>query len=216
MAEITQDENLINAFLNDEDIHSSTASKIFGVSIKDVTSDMRRKAKEINFGIMYGIGPFGLKTRLEISQSEAKKIIDNYFIKYPGIKKYMENTINEARMKGYVTTLLGRRRYFKNINSKNNTLRQLDERAAINMPIQGTAAEMIKIAMVNIQKEIEKNKLKSRMIIQVHDELVFEIYEKEIEIICPIIENKMKTALNLKVPIKVDTGIGDNWYESHK
>jgi len=162
MAEITQDENLINAFLNDEDIHSSTASKIFGVPIKDVTSDMRRKAKEINFGIMYGIGPFGLKTRLEISQAEAKKIIDNYFIKYPGIKKYMESTINEARMKGYVTTLLGRRRYFKNINSKNNTLRQLDERAAINMPIQGTAAEMIKIAMVNIQKEIEENKLKSK------------------------------------------------------
>jgi DNA polymerase I len=215
MAEITQDENLINAFLNNEDIHTSTASKVFGVTPKEVTSDMRRKAKEINFGIMYGIGPFGLKSRLEITQTEAKNIIDNYFIKYPGIKKYMDNTIAEAREKGYVQTLLGRRRYFKNINSKNATLRQLEERAAINMPIQGTAAEMIKVAMIKIQEHIDKNRLKSKMIMQVHDELVFEIAENEVSAMTAIIDQKMRSALEMKVPIKVDIGIGNNWYESH-
>ena len=215
MAEITKDENLISAFVNNEDIHTSTASKVFNIDPKEVTSDMRRKAKEINFGIMYGIGPFGLKSRLEITQTEAKNIIDSYFNKYPGIKKYMDNTIAEAREKGYVQTLLGRRRYFKNINSKNANLRQLEERAAINMPIQGTAAEMIKVAMIKIQNDIDKHKMKSKMIMQVHDELVFEVAESEASAMHELVELNMRSALNLTVPIKVDIGIGNNWYESH-
>jgi DNA polymerase-1 len=215
MAEITRDINLVNAFVEGADIHTSTAAKVFSVDPKDVTSDMRRKAKEINFGIMYGIGPFGLKSRLEITQTEAKNIIDNYFIKYPGIKKYMDDTISFAQQNGYVQTLLGRRRYFKNINSKNVNIRQLEERAAINMPIQGTAAEMIKLAMIKIQNDIDTRKLKSKMVMQVHDELVFEVSNDEIDIMKEIVERNMRCALELKVPIKVDIGIGNNWYESH-
>jgi DNA polymerase-1 len=176
---------------------------------------MRRKAKEVNFGIMYGIGAFGLKTRLEISQTEAKDIIDTYFRKYPGIKYYIDNTIKFAREKGYVETILGRRRYFKNINSKNGTLRQFEERAAINMPIQGTAAEMIKIAMIRIQDEIEKHQLDAKMILQVHDELLFELPNAEVNLMKKIIDENMQKALDLEVPIVVDIGVGKSWFEAH-
>jgi DNA polymerase-1 len=164
---------------------------------------------------MYGIGAFGLKTRLEISQNEAKDIIDTYFKKYPGIKKYIESTINFAREKGYVETILGRRRYFKNINSKNAALRQFEERAAINMPIQGTAAEMIKIAMIIIQDAIEREKLESKMILQVHDELLFEVPRSEENRMKKIIDENMRNALPLDVPITVDIEVGMNWFEAH-
>jgi DNA polymerase I len=215
MAHISKDEGLLNAFLNNEDIHTSTAANVFGVNPKEVTSDMRRKAKEVNFGIMYGIGAFGLKTRLEISQNEAKDIIDTYFRKYPGIKRYIDDTIKFAKEKGYVETILGRKRYFKNILSKNQTIRQFEERAAINMPIQGTAAEMIKLAMIKIQNIIESEKLESKMILQVHDELLFEVPDGELNKMKKIIEENMRNALKLEVPILVDVGQGTNWFDAH-
>jgi DNA polymerase-1 len=176
---------------------------------------MRRKAKEVNFGILYGIGAFGLKVRLGIGQSEAKEIIDTYFNKYPKVQQYLDSTIEFARKNGYVETLMKRRRYLPNINSKNFAVRSFEERAAINMPIQGTAADMIKIAMNNIDREFDKQKFKSKMIMQVHDELVFETHKSEIDKAKQLIQNKMVTAIPLKVPVKVDIGVGDNWLDAH-
>lgn len=215
MAHISKDESLIRAFQHREDIHAATAAKVFGVNPKDVTPDMRRKAKEVNFGIMYGIGPFGLKTRLGISQTEAKEIIETYFKNYPKVQKYVAETIAKARKLGYVETLLGRRRYFTNLNSKNAAVRQFEERAAINMPIQGTAADMIKIAMINIHNAIKKEKLKSLMILQVHDELVFDVLKDEVKTMESLVTEKMKAALKLDVPVEVEVGTGKNWFEAH-
>ncbi len=181
MAHICKDEGMIEAFNNHEDIHRTTASKVFNVPPDKVTSDMRRKAKEVNFGLLYGIGPYGLKIRLGISQSEAKEVIDTYFQRFPRVRDYINDTLEFARKHGYVETLLGRRRYLANINSKNSAVRMAEERQAINMPIQGTAADMIKLAMVNIYREMMKRKMKSRMILQVHDELVFESPKNELK-----------------------------------
>lgn len=215
MASICEDETLITAFKNNEDIHRRTAALVFGVAPEEVTPDMRRKAKEVNFGILYGIGAFGLKTRLGISQNHAADIINTYFNSFSKIKSYMDNAIKSAKEKGYAETLLGRRRFLKNINSSNFTVRNFEERAAINMPIQGTAADMIKIAMINIWKELNKRKAKTKMVLQVHDELVFDAHKDELEELKPVICQLMENALPLNVPVKVDTGIGDNWLDAH-
>jgi DNA polymerase-1 len=215
LAEICKDEALINAFKHDEDIHRSTAALVFMVDPKDVTDDMRRKAKEVNYGILYGIGPFGLKTRLGISQSHAKDIIETYFNTFKNVKKYMDDSVKKAKEKGYAETLLGRRRYLRNINSNNRVVRQFEERVAINMPIQGTSADMIKIAIINIHNELSKRKAKTKMVLQVHDELLFDAHKDEVEELRPIIKKLMETALPLKVPIVVDTGVGDNWLDAH-
>jgi len=176
---------------------------------------MRRKAKEVNFGILYGIGAFGLKTRLGIEQYAAKEIIDTYFKTFTKVKAYMENSIQNAREKGYAETLTGRRRYMRNLNSNAFAVRQFEERAAINMPIQGTAADMIKIAMNKIFYELNKRKLKSKMVLQVHDELLFDVYKPELDDVRPIVIELMEKALPLNVPVVVDTGIGDNWLDAH-
>ncbi|HXG38836.1 MAG TPA: DNA polymerase I [Bacteroidota bacterium] len=215
MAHVSGDEGLAEAFRNKEDVHATTAAKVFGVSLKDVTRDMRRKAKEVNFGIMYGIGPFGLSTRLEISQSEAKEIIERYFERFPKVRQYIEETKAMAHKQGYVSTLMGRRRYLPDIHSKNQNLRQNAERQAINMPIQGTAADMIKIAMVRIDADLLKKKLESKMLLQVHDELVFEIEKDEEETMRKLVEKQMQEAMKLSVPIEVEIGVGKNWLEAH-
>ncbi|HPI37710.1 MAG TPA: DNA polymerase I [Ignavibacteriaceae bacterium] len=215
MASICMDEGLLAAFNKGEDIHRSTAALVFGVKPKDVTPDMRRKAKEVNFGILYGIGAFGLKTRLGIEQYAAKEIIDTYFKTFTKVKAYMENSIQNAREKGYAETLTGRRRYMRNLNSNAFAVRQFEERAAINMPIQGTAADMIKIAMNKIFYELNKRKLKSKMVLQVHDELLFDVYKPELDDVRPIVIELMEKALPLNVPVVVDTGIGDNWLDAH-
>ena len=215
MAHVSADDGLLAAFRNDEDIHASTAAKVFGVDASAVTRDMRRKAKEVNFGIMYGIGPFGLANRLEIGQNEAKEIISRYFDRFPKVKQYIGDTIEGARKHGYVRTLLGRRRYVPDINSKNQNIRGNAERQAINMPIQGTAADMIKLAMIVLDREITANGMKSRMLLQVHDELVFEVPQEESEAMKSLVIEKMKGALPLSVPLKVDVGTGKNWLEAH-
>ncbi|MBI4534670.1 MAG: DNA polymerase I, partial [Ignavibacteriae bacterium] len=215
MAHISGDEGLVEAFRNNEDIHASTAAKVFGVDPADLTRDMRRKAKEVNFGIMYGIGPFGLATRLEITQSESREIIAKYFERFPKVKQYINDTIDSARRHGYVSTQLGRRRYLPDINSRNRNIRSNAERQAINMPIQGTAADMIKVAMINIDKEIVGKKMKSTMLLQVHDELVFEVHASEVSAMKEIVLDRMRSSLRLNVPIVVDIGTGNNWLEAH-
>jgi DNA polymerase-1 len=215
IAALSGDEGMIEAFHSGQDIHAATASKVYGVEIDKVTSDMRRNAKMVNFGIIYGISAFGLSQRLNIPRTEAKNIIENYFEKYPRIKDYMNNNIQLAKEKGYVETILGRRRYLRDINSGNATVRGYAERNAINAPIQGSAADMIKIAMINIQKEFKKKKFRSRMILQVHDELVFDVYKEEVEDVKPVIEDNMKQAIKLVVPIEVETGTGANWLDAH-
>ena len=215
MAHICKDEGMMEAFQKHEDIHRTTASKVFGVPPDKVTPDMRRKAKEVNFGLLYGIGPYGLKIRLRISQGEAKEVIDTYFRRFPRVREYIDGTIEFARKHGYVETLLGRRRYLANINSKNSAVRNAEERQAINMPIQGTAADMIKLAMVGIFHEMEKQKMKSRMILQVHDELVFEAPKDEVKKLEMLVREEMINALKLSVPVEVDVGTGPNWLDAH-
>lgn len=215
LAHLAGDENMIKAFERKHDIHRETAAKIFKVKPEQVDSNMRRKAKEVNFGIIYGIQAFGLSSRLNIDQNEAREIIGTYFGTYTKINDWLEETKKFAREKGYTQTLVGRRRYLQNINNKNSIVRQRDERIAVNMPVQGSAADLIKIAMINIYNELKKLKLKSKMILQVHDELVFDCVEDEFEEIKKIVENKMKRALKLDVPIEVDLGYGFNWFDAH-
>lgn len=215
MASICGDEGLIKAFSEGEDIHKSTAALVFQVDPENVTPDMRRKAKEVNFGILYGIGAFGLKTRLGISQSHAKDIIDTYFKTFKRVREFMDNSVRFAQENGFAETLMKRRRYLKNINSSNRVVRQFEERVAINMPIQGTAADMIKLAMINIHKELIDRKSKSKMILQVHDELVFDLHKDEAEELVPVIKNLMEKSLPLKVPVLVETGTGKNWLDAH-
>jgi DNA polymerase-1 len=215
MAHMSADESLTAAFRNDEDIHASTASRVFGVPSAGVSPDMRRKAKEVNFGIMYGIGPFGLGNRLEITQSEAKEIIARYFERFPKVRQYINDTIAGARREGYVATLTGRRRYLPDINSRNQNIRGNAERQAINMPIQGTAADMIKIAMIRLDRSIREKNMKSRMLLQVHDELVLEVPREEEKKMAVLVTDRMQNAMTLSVPIKVDVGTGKNWLEAH-
>ncbi|MCK6612910.1 MAG: DNA polymerase I [Ignavibacteriaceae bacterium] len=215
MAHLSGDEYLVNAFKNGEDIHRSTAALVFGISKDEVTSDMRRKAKEVNFGILYGIGVFGLKTRLGISQQQAKEIIDGYFATFKSVKSFMDESINKARERGFSETITGRRRYLKNINSSNFTVRQFEERVAINMPIQGAAADIIKIAMVRLHHYFREHKFKSRMVLQVHDELVFDVYKPELEKVKSAVIDIMQNALPLSVPMLVEAGTGVNWLDAH-
>ena len=215
IAELSKDEGMMNAFMNNIDIHSATASKVYNIPLEEVTKDMRRNAKTVNFGIVYGISAFGLSERLNIPRKEAQEIIDQYFDKYPGVKKYMNSTIQFARENGFVETMMGRRRYLRDINSNNGIVRGFAERNAINAPIQGSSADMIKIAMINIFDEFEKRNLKSKMILQVHDELIFDTHKNELEIVKPIVEEKMKTAFKMNVPVVVDMNTGDNWLEAH-
>ncbi|MGA9294803.1 MAG: DNA polymerase I [Ignavibacteriaceae bacterium] len=215
MASISGDPGLTKAFKNKEDIHRSTAALVFMVEPEDVTPDMRRKAKEVNFGILYGIGPFGLKTRLGVSQTHAKEIIDTYFNSFKNVKHFMEESVLMAKEKGFAETLMGRRRFLRNINSSNRVVRQFEERVAINMRVQGSAADMIKLAMINIFNELKKRKTKTKMVLQVHDELVFDAHKDEVDELRHLIRELMADALPLNVPVDVDTGVGDNWLDAH-
>jgi DNA polymerase-1 len=215
MAHLSRDKSMISDFLSGNDIHAATASKIFGVEIKDVTREMRGRAKTANFGIIYGISSFGLSERLTIGRKEAKELIDGYFNSYPGVKAYMEESIRKARARGYVTTMFGRRRYLRDINSRNQVVRGNAERNAINAPIQGSAADIIKIAMVRIHDKLKAGSYHSKMILQVHDELIFEVYNPELEDIKKLVMHEMSNAAKLEVPLKVDWGTGKNWMETH-
>ncbi len=215
MASLSKDEGMIEAFNLGQDIHTATAAKIYGVAIEDVSTDMRRNAKTANFGIIYGISAFGLSERLNISRKEASALIKNYFEKYQGIKKYMDESIAFAREHGYVETIMKRRRYLRDIHSRNAIVRGFAERNAINAPIQGSSADMIKIAMINIYNEMQKMNLKSKMILQVHDELVFDVYKEELDVLKPLIERLMKEAMPLEVPLIVTMNTGNNWLEAH-
>ena len=216
IASISGDENMIQAFKNGEDIHSRTAKEIFGLdSLDDVTSDHRRKAKEVNFGIPYGVSAYGLASRLGISNDEGKEMIEQYFERFPGIQDYIDETVKKAKDDGYVTTLLGRRRYIPEINSSNWNVRGFAERTAINMPIQGTAADIIKLAMIQIDDLLRDSDYKSRMLLQVHDELIFEIHEDETDELPNKLKEMMENAYELDVPLDVEIGLADNWLEAH-
>jgi len=215
IASMSKDENMISAFNQNLDIHTATAAKVFGVAYEEVDKEMRRRAKTVNFGIIYGISAFGLSERIGISRTEAKAIIDNYFLQFPAIKKYMDDTIAFAKKHGYVKTLLGRRRYVPDIHSNNATVRGFAERNAINAPIQGTAADMIKIAMIEIHSALKEANLKSKMILQVHDELVFDVLHSEMDKVKSIALEKMQKAMKLEVPLVAEYGVGENWLEAH-
>ncbi|MFI3296145.1 MAG: DNA polymerase I [bacterium] len=215
MAHLSGDENMVAAFLADYDIHTATAANIYKVPLDEVTSDMRRKAKTANFGIIYGISVFGLSERLGVSRFEAKELIDGYFESFPGVKRYMDYSIEQARERGYVETFLGRRRYLADINSANATVRGYAERNAINAPIQGAAADIIKIAMVRVANRIAAEGLRAEMVLQVHDELNFNVPVGEVEKLTDMVREEMQNAIKLNVPLKVDIGVGDNWLEAH-
>lgn len=213
LAHLSQDPSLLSAFHNDEDIHSVTAAQLFRVDIAQVTPDMRRVAKTVNFGVIYGMSEYGLEQATELSREEAARFIADYFDKYPGVKQYLESTKKQARDKGYVQTLLGRRRSILEINSPNRHVREAAERMAINMPVQGTSADIIKVAMINLYREMNQRQLKSKMVLQVHDELIFEVPEDELELMNQLVRQIMSTALELSLPLKVDIKTGNNWGE---
>ena len=215
IAALSHEKGMLEDFSKNLDIHTATAARVYGVPLEQVTSEMRRKAKMVNYGIAYGISAFGLAQRLRIPRKEAAAIIEQYFAQYPGISKYMRDTVEFAKKKGYVETVTGRRRYMRDVVSANAAVRGGAERNAINAPIQGTAADMIKIAMIKIHQEFTKQKLKSRMLLQVHDELVFDVYKPEEKEVRQIVEEKMKTAIVLEVPIEVEIGTGNTWLEAH-
>ncbi|MGB5463200.1 MAG: DNA polymerase I [Aureibaculum sp.] len=215
IAALSDEENMIKAFLNHEDIHASTAAKVFGIPLNEVTREQRGNAKTVNFGIIYGVSAFGLSNQTTLSRSEAKELIDTYYKTYPKLRTYIDNQIHFARENGYVETVLNRRRYLKDINSRNAIVRGAAERNAVNAPIQGSAADIIKLAMINIFKRFEKEDYKSKMLLQVHDELVFDVHKAELEIIKPIIKYEMENAYKLKVPLDVEVGTGENWLEAH-
>lgn len=215
IAHVSGDEGMMDAFRQGIDIHTATASRVWGVPLDEVDKDMRRKAKTVNFGIIYGISAFGLSQRVGISRKEAKEIIDNYFEKFPGIKNYMDNTIAFAQQHGYVETIMGRRRYIRDINSRNATVRGFAERNAINAPIQGSAADMIKMAMINIHNWLKEHHPDTHMILQVHDELLFDVPKNSVDKVAPHIRHIMQTAMHLKVPVEVEYGTGDNWLQAH-
>lgn len=206
---------MIEAFKNGEDIHASTASKVFNVPINEVTREQRSNAKTVNFGIIYGVSAFGLSNQTDLSRSEAKELIDTYYKTYPKLRNYMSEQVDFARDNGYVQTVLGRRRYLKDINGSNAIVRGAAERNAVNAPIQGSAADIIKIAMINIHKKLEEGKYKSKMLLQVHDELVFDIYKPELEELKTIIKSEMEQAYTMAVPLDVEVGLGENWLEAH-
>jgi DNA polymerase-1 len=215
MAAFSQDETLLEAFEKGLDIHAATAAKIYKVALEDVTADMRRNAKTANFAILYGSTGFNLSSQLKISVSEATKLIETYYQEFSAIKKFKDSMIQKARELEYAETILGRRRYLYGINESNKVVAGQAERNAVNMPIQGSAADMIKLAMVNIHRFLKEKKLKSKMILQVHDELVFEVHKAEIDIVKENVINLMKNAIALPVRMEVEVGIGHNWLEAH-
>jgi DNA polymerase I len=215
IAHLSGDEGMIEAFSQKQDIHAATAAKIYGIELADVTSDMRRNAKSVNFGIIYGMSAFGLSEQLQIPRAEAGEIIKQYFIKYPRVKEYMDLSIERARENGYVETIMGRRRNLPDINSTNATVRGYAERNAINAPIQGTAADIIKLAMINIHADLKRLNTKSKMVLQVHDELVFDVHVDELDMLKPLIHDRMMNAVSLTVPLEVEVGVGQNWLEAH-
>jgi len=213
-AHLSNNIDLINAFNNNLDIHSKTASDIFKVDIDKVTKDMRRNAKAVNFGIIYGISSYGLSEDLGITPKEAKEFIDKYFETYPGIKEYMNKTIEEAHKLGYVKTIMNRKRIINELNDTNHNIRNLGERMALNTPIQGSSADLLKKAMVEIDKEFIKNNIKSTMLLQVHDELIFNLIKEEKDKVTEIVKNTMENTYKLNVPLLVDIEYGDNWYDA--
>ncbi len=215
MAELSGDDAMMDAFRTNADIHSLTASKVYKIDPQDVTREMRDKAKTVNFGIIYGISAFGLQQRLNIPRREASDLITNYFEQYPAVRKYIDNTIEYAREHGYVTTLTGRRRYLRDINSKNYSVRSAAERLAMNSPIQGTAADLLKLAMIKVHRALDDGNFQTKMLLTVHDEIVFDLFQPEQDTVSPLIEEAMKTAMPMKVPIVVEIGTGKNWLEAH-
>lgn len=215
IAALSEETTMIEAFKNGEDIHASTASKVFNVPINEVTREQRSNAKTVNFGIIYGVSAFGLSNQTDLSRSEAKELIDTYYKTYPKLRNYMSEQVDFARDNGYVQTVLGRRRYLKDINGSNAIVRGAAERNAVNAPIQGSAADIIKIAMINIHKKLEEGKYKSKMLLQVHDELVFDIYKPELEELRVMIKSEMEQAYTIAVPLDVEVGLGENWLEAH-
>jgi DNA polymerase-1 len=205
----------MEVFKNDGDIHARTACELFGVTPENVTTEMRRRAKTVNFGIIYGISPYGLSKQLGITPPEAKLYIDTYFAKYKGVKRYIDKLIKNAAEKGYVATIFGRKRVIPELRSINKNTRQLGERLTINTPVQGSAADIIKITMLNIWKKLKRESLKTKMLLQVHDELLFEVPEKEKDTITALVRDEMEKAAQLLIPLKVEIGIGKNWAEAH-
>ena len=215
MAHLSNDSNLIEAFEKGEDIHSRTASEVFDTKISDITYEQRANAKAINFGLIYGISAFGVSRQLGINRNLAAEYIDTYFIRYPGVKEFMESTKKIARDKGYVETLFGRRLYLPEILGGNAIRRRAAERAAINAPVQGTAADIMKKAMIKVQTELNKTRLDAKMILQVHDEIILEVKEKNCAAVSKLLEKNMSGATNLKVPLEIKLGVGNNWDQVH-
>jgi len=211
LAHLSQDQSLLEAFRKDEDIHTATATRLFGVDSPEVTADMRRVAKTVNFGVIYGMSDYGLEQATELSREEASRFITSYFEQYPGVRQYLEDTRQQARDKGFVQTLLGRKRHIPEINSPNRQVREAAERMAINMPVQGTSADIIKVAMNNLYGKMNKRQMKSKMLLQVHDELLFEVPEEELEEMRQLVTETMSSALELSIPLKVDLESGKNW-----
>ncbi|HFE52201.1 MAG TPA: DNA polymerase I, partial [Bacteroidetes bacterium] len=214
MAHLSGDQRLRESFEHGEDVHTRTAALVFGIEPHEVTPEHRRKAKEVNFGIMYGMGAYGLARRLEINPDEAQQFITGYFASYPGVHEFILRTIQQAREQRYVTTLLNRRRHLPDILSSNQRVREFAERTAINTPIQGTAADLIKVAMIRIWREIKRRGLRTKMILQVHDELVFEVPKAELDEVKELVRREMEGAIQLDVPVKVEIGVGRNWLEA--
>jgi DNA polymerase-1 len=215
MAHLSEDKNLMKAFANGIDVHRATAAEVFGVALEDVEADQRRAAKAINFGLIYGMSAFGLAKQLNIGRYEAQDYIDVYFTRYPGVKIYMDKTREQAHDRGYVETEFGRRLYLPEINSRNGQRRQYAERTAINAPMQGTAADIIKRAMIAVDRVLADSRLDAKVVMQVHDELVVEVLEKNVTAVANLLRNEMEQAASLKVPLVVDIGTGDNWDEAH-
>jgi DNA polymerase-1 len=215
IAALSNEETMISAFKNGEDIHASTASKVFNVPIEAVTREQRSNAKTVNFGIVYGVSAFGLSNQTNLSRAESKALIDTYYATYPKLRNYISEQVDFARDNGYVQTILGRRRYLKDINSRNAVVRGAAERNAVNAPIQGSAADIIKIAMINIYNKLNTGNYKTKMLLQVHDELVFDVYKPELDAIKTLVKTEMEHAYTLDVPLDVDLDIGDNWLEAH-
>jgi DNA polymerase-1 len=215
IAALSGEENMIKAFQNKEDIHRSTAAKVFQVALDEVTKEQRSNAKTVNFGIIYGVSAFGLSNQTSLSRSESAALIEAYYQTYPKLKSYMQNQVDFARENGYVETISGRRRYLKDINSANAVVRGGAERNAVNAPIQGSAADIIKIAMINIHRKLTTENWQSKMLLQVHDELVFDVHRYELEAIQKMIKHEMEQAFPMAVPLEVEMGFGENWLEAH-
>ncbi|MGA0211732.1 MAG: DNA polymerase, partial [Flavobacteriaceae bacterium] len=215
IAALSQDEGMVTAFQNNEDIHKATAAKVFNVPLEEVTREQRSNAKTVNFGIVYGVSAFGLSQQTDLNRTEAKALIETYYATYPKLRAYIQDQIDFARDHGYVSTVLGRRRYLKDINSQNAVVRGAAERNAVNAPIQGSAADIIKLAMIAIQGKLTSEQWRSKMLLQVHDELVFDAHKEELDALKIMVKSEMENAFSLAVPLVVDIGVGTNWLEAH-